>query len=76
MMLATIEGLKDEIPRVLHRTLSASELLNEHLLNCYVITDYHLGMLSWKAETGADWDIEIAEQMIIRWFCSSHYAVT
>ena len=72
MMLATIEGLKDEIPRIAPlEQASASQLLNEHLLNCYVITDYHLGMLSWKAETGADWDIEIAEQMIIKWFAQA-----
>lgn len=41
---------------------------NSDLLNCYVITDFHLGALSWKEETGASWDLEIAEKMIIRWF--------
>ena len=38
------------------------------LLNCYVVTDYHLGMLSWHEETGADWDTAIAEDMLVRWF--------
>lgn len=38
------------------------------LLNCYVITDFHLGMLSWHGETGEDWDTDIAEQMLLDWF--------
>jgi len=41
------------------------------LLNCYVITDYHLGMLSWGEETGADWDLQIAEDLIIKWFAQA-----
>ncbi|MFM0141751.1 hypothetical protein [Paraburkholderia sp. RL18-085-BIA-A] len=41
---------------------------NSNLLNCYVITDFHFGALSWKEETGASWDIDIAEQMILKWF--------
>ena len=38
------------------------------LLNCYVITDYHLGAKAWGEETGADWDTEIAEQLLVDWF--------
>lgn len=41
---------------------------NENLLNCYIITDYHMGMLSWHEETGADWDLRIAEEMLVKWF--------
>jgi len=40
----------------------------EQLLNCYVITDYHLGMNSWGEETGADWDMKIAEDLLVSWF--------
>ena len=40
---------------------------NPDLLNCYVLTDFHLGMLAWGEETGADWDIGIAEATIDRW---------
>lgn len=32
----------------------------KELLNLYVITDAHLGMLSWKKETGDDWNLDIA----------------
>lgn len=32
------------------------------LLTLYTLTDFHLGMYSWSAETGDDWDIDIAER--------------
>lgn len=40
---------------------------NPDLLNCYVLTDFHLGMLAWGEETGADWDISTAEATIDAW---------
>ena len=66
LMQEAIEALKADIPRA--KTLPAPVPRNDDLLNCYVITDYHLGMLAWGEETGADWDLEIAEQMLIDWF--------
>lgn len=39
-----------------------------HLLNCYVITDYHLGMNAWAEETGVAWDMKIAEDTLVGWF--------
>lgn len=39
-----------------------------NLLNCYVITDYHLGMNAWAEETGAAWDMRIAEDTLVGWF--------
>lgn len=41
------------------------------LANCFVLTDYHLGMLAWKEETGDNWDSKIAEEMIIKWFAQA-----
>lgn len=38
------------------------------LLNLFVYTDYHLGMRAWAAEGGADWNMEIAERLIIQCF--------
>ena len=64
-----IEGFKDEIPRV--TLTNPPPLGKDHLLNCYVITDYHYGMLSWQEETGADWDLKIAEDLIIKWFAQA-----
>jgi len=42
--------------------------LNKNLCNQYTITDYHIGMLAIAEESGEDWDIETAEQLIIDWF--------
>lgn len=38
------------------------------LMSVYVVTDYHIGQLSWGDETGEDWNIEIAENMLYDWF--------
>jgi len=40
---------------------------NPDLCNVHILTDYHMGMLSWGEETGADWDTDIAEAMLTRW---------
>jgi hypothetical protein len=34
------------------------------LCNLYTYTDYHLGMLAWGVECGADWDLKIAEKIL------------
>lgn len=36
--------------------------LSADLLNAYIFGDPHLDMLAWMPETGADWDLDIAEQ--------------
>lgn len=38
------------------------------LLTQYTITDYHIGMLAWSRETGASWDLDIAERVLITVF--------
>lgn len=63
---AACDAFCETIPRVRPRAAPAHG--NADLLNCFVITDFHLGMLSHAEETGADWDIKIAENTIIRWF--------
>lgn len=40
----------------------------ESLCNVYTITDYHVGMLAWRKEGGADWDLGIAERTLTRCF--------
>lgn len=63
---AAFEAMTVQLPRT--KPSKAPAHSNADLLNCYVITDFHLGALSWAEETGADWDISIAENMILRWF--------
>ena len=38
------------------------------ILNLFTITDAHVGMLAWDRETGADWDLKIAEQCLVETF--------
>lgn len=66
MLREALEAMKAEIPQVQPKEFTFQT--NDSICNCYVITDYHLGMLSWGEETGADWDISIAEKLIIDWF--------
>ena len=68
-MLEAIEALKEDIPR-LDATLPPP-LGNDKLLNCYVITDYHMGMLAWDEECGENWDLKIAEELIVKWFAQA-----
>lgn len=66
MFLEAIEAMKENIPRE-----EAKEFLgycDEDLLSCYVLTDYHLGMLSWAGETGEDWDTDLATRLLTKWF--------
>jgi hypothetical protein len=66
MRQAAFESMAEQLPRI--EPTVAPEQKNDDLLNCFVITDFHLGALSWNEETGQDWDIEIAERTIMRWF--------
>jgi len=62
-MRETVAGFKDEIaPAAIVAAPATSE---EQLCNLYTFTDYHLGMLAWHKEGGADWDITTAEKTII-----------
>lgn len=38
---------------------------DENLLTLITITDYHLGMYAWEAETGADWDEGISRDVFL-----------
>jgi hypothetical protein len=65
-MLEAIEAMKEEIPRA--TLMNAPPAGNDNLCNCYVITDYHMGMLAWDEESGENWDIKIAEDLLVKWF--------
>lgn len=67
IMNEAIKGMADEIPKALPVPFTGGPLDGD-LLNCYVITDFHLGALSWKPETGADWNMDIAERTLVEWF--------
>ncbi len=66
---AAVAAMGEKLPREKPRKAPAA--CNADLLNQYTITDYHLGMLAWGEETGADWDIGIAEQLLVDWFAAA-----
>lgn len=69
-MRAAVEAFKEELPRMAPAVRSARPV-REDLLNFYGVTDNHFGMLSWKEETGADYDVKIAEQLFLDWFAAA-----
>ena len=68
-MRAAVEAFKEDLPRA--EPVVAPTGTKADLLNFYAITDAHLGALSWREETGADWDLVIAEKLIIDWFAAA-----
>ena len=56
---SAIEGLKPFKPS------KAPAAVNDSLLSLLTITDFHLGMYAWEAETGADWDLHIARDVFL-----------
>jgi hypothetical protein len=69
MLSAAVAAMGEDLPRV--AVSVAPTQRQADLLNCYVITDYHLGMLSWGEETGDDYNLRIAEEQLINWFAAA-----
>ena len=66
------EDIKPESP------VPSPNINADELLNCFVITDYHMGMLADKDEVNAsgqtgngDWDLKIAEETLVNWFAEA-----
>lgn len=62
-----VEGLKDEVPDAVPVLLPSA--VAEDMATSYHITDYHIGMLAHAIEgdgVGADWNLEIAEDLLVR----------
>lgn len=68
-MAATVAALKEDLPRA--EPVVGPARTNADLLNQYTVTDLHFGMLSWREETGADYDLKIAEQLLLDWFAAA-----
>ncbi len=66
---AMIEALRHDLPRV--NIMPAPKGCREDLLNQFTITDNHFGMMSWREETGSDYDLRIAEQLLLDWFSAA-----
>lgn len=46
----------------------APVLVSAKLCNTYVFSDFHMGMLAWHREGGADWDLQIAQRVLLGCF--------
>ncbi|RWO20638.1 oxidoreductase [Mesorhizobium sp.] len=68
-MRAAVDALKEDLPRL--PALAGPSHVRDDLLNQFVVTDNHFGMLSWREETGADYDLRIAEQLLLDWFAAA-----
>lgn len=73
LMRQIVSAMAEEIEPV--APVKAPEPGSDKLLNCYVITDYHMGMLADADEVNAsgqtqndDWDLKIAEDTLLAWF--------
>lgn len=65
-LAAAAAALAEKIPR--QSAIVAPNRVDENLANVYTITDYHIGMLAWRHEGGADWDLNIAEELLSKSF--------
>ncbi|MCZ7929572.1 oxidoreductase [Agrobacterium pusense] len=66
---AVVDGLKENLPRITIKP--APQHVEEDLLNQFVVTDSHFGMLAHREETGADYDLRLAEQLLLDWFAAA-----
>jgi len=41
------------------------------LASMYMITDYHIGQMSWAGEAGEDWDTDKAVKFLVDWFATA-----
>jgi hypothetical protein len=56
------DAMADDLPRL--KPLQAPLTKHEQLCNLYTFTDCHVGMLANFKESGANWDLKIAEKLL------------
>lgn len=68
-MRTAIDALKEEIAP--QAPSKGPEHCNELLANQFTITDVHMGALAWGEESGEDYDLKIAEKLLLDWFSAA-----
>jgi hypothetical protein len=61
-----IDALTQDVKRV--KPIAPPSKCLASLCNLYTLTDTHIGARCWKPETGADWDLSIAEDVLTKGF--------
>ena len=62
-IIDAIQEYAENLPLI--PAIAAPAETKQNLLTLYTLTDYHLGMYSWQEETGDDWDVDIAERVMV-----------
>jgi len=63
ILVERIEAAQSNLKRF--KTTPAPKVSDENLLTLLTITDFHLGMYAYEAETGDDWDVNIARDVFL-----------
>ena len=63
---AAFDAMAASLPK--SKPVAAPRRSNADLCNLFTYSDFHLGMLAWAEEGGADWDLKIAERTLISSF--------
>lgn len=63
---SAVAALSVDIPR--QEPLAPPAIIAPKLCNTYVFSDYHMGMLAWHKEGGADWDLAVAQKVLLGCF--------
>lgn len=66
LIRAAAQAMAEEVPR--QAPTKAPVSVREELCNVYTLTDSHVGMLAWHKEGGEDWDLQIAEEVLVGCF--------
>ena len=66
---AVIQALCEQIPRAAPSPPPKDCI--DALCNVYTLTDGHVGMMAWHREGGKDWDLKIAENVIVGCFAEA-----
>jgi hypothetical protein len=67
MQRAALAAMCEELKPI--TPVKAPKTRDADLATLYTLTDCHVGMLAWDRETGADWDLGIAENCLVNTFC-------
>lgn len=63
MLREAVAAMCEDVPRA--TPVDAPADTADHLCNVFTLTDCHVGMMAWRHEGGADWDLAIAERTLI-----------
>jgi hypothetical protein len=63
ILIERLEDVQSSLPKF--KVTTAPQNCDKNLLTLLTITDFHLGMYAYEAETGDDWDVGIARDVFL-----------